>query len=352
MSTSKKTVTKTASAAQPAARKPAAKQVAAKQVPAKKAVSRKPAAKAAAPIPPAAMPAPATAPTTAPATRLRIFQIYYRPEQRRLLDPDFEPYNNQGEHSPLLEFQVFRKLAASSLVADAALWGALSWKFQDKTGMSGRELKAVIAAHPGHDIYFCNPFPELEAQYHNLWLHGETAHPNFLLLSQEFFEAAGLDTGLLTAFTANKLFAAANYFVATPAFWKAYLAFVERAVAKAEAGMSRTAKAMIFSSAADRLGVHAGASYLPFIVERLLGVFLATEGKDFKAHKFALPAKEADLNVHLNLLRQMKNVAMESRSLWMATCWVNYRNLYMQNQYGSEWCKQYLKKVTPADFKA
>lgn len=351
MSTSKKTASKTVAAAPTAARKSSAKQAPAKAQPVQatdpamdpvpvKAAAKKAAVKQ------------ANTKTVQAAPRLRIFQIYYRPEQRRLLDPDFEPYNNEGENSPLLEFEVFRKLASSQLVKDAALWGALSWKFKDKTGMSGRELKAVIAAQPGHDVYYCNPFPELEAQYHNLWLHGETAHPNFLLLCQEFFEAAGLDVGMLTAFTDNKLFAAANYFVATPAFWQAYLAYVGRAIAQAEAGMSRTAKAMIFSSAADRLGLHAGASYLPFIVERLLGVFLATEGKHFSAHKFALPAKEAGLNVHLNLLRQMKNVAVESRSLWMATCWVNYRNLYMLNQYGPEWCKQHLKTITPSDFKA
>ena len=103
--------------------------------------------------------------------------------------------------------------------------------------------------------------------------------------------------------------------------------------------------------AADRIGVHAGASYLPFIVERLFAVFLAEHEKEFSAYKFALPAKEEGLNVHLKLLRQMKDLSVKNKSLWMATCWVNYRNLYMSNIHGAEWCRRYLKDITPTEFK-
>jgi len=130
--------------------------------------------------------------------KVRIFQIYYRPEQRQYLDPAFEPYNNEGDDSPLLEFNVFRKLQNSKHVEGADYWGALSWKFREKTGLGGRQLREVIASHPGFDVYYCNPFPELEGLYHNLWLQGETAHPNFLILCREFFQAAGLDEKAFT----------------------------------------------------------------------------------------------------------------------------------------------------------
>lgn len=296
--------------------------------------------------------APAREPQRATANnRLRIFQIHYQSSQLQQLDPAFEPYNNAGDNSPLLEFNVFRKLLNSNQVKGAELWGALSWKFTQKTGLSGSDLHQIIATNPGFDVYYCNPYPELEAQYHNLWLQGETAHPNFNVLCQEFFEVAGLDADILKSFAPSSLFAAANYFVATPRFWRAYMAFVDTVVARAEGGMSKTAKAMIYSSAADRQGIHAGASYLPFIVERLFSVFLSQKDSVFSAYKFSLPAKENALNVHLKLLKQMKDVAIKSRSLWMATCWVNYRNLYMSNNSGSEWCKRYLRTITPTEFK-
>jgi hypothetical protein len=283
--------------------------------------------------------------------KLRIFQIHYQPEQVAQLDPAFEAYDNTDDASPLLEFNVFRKLHQSELVKGAELWGALSWKFTQKTGLSGADLRGIIASKPGHDVYYCNPYPELEAQYHNLWLQGETAHPNFLVLCQEFFEVTGIRLDHLKAFVPSNLFTASNYFIASPRFWAAYMNFVDDAIAKAESRMSKTARAMIYSSAADRIGVHAGASYLPFIVERLFAVFLAEHEKEFSAYKFALPAKEEGLNVHLKLLRQMKDLSVKNKSLWMATCWVNYRNLYMSNSHGSDWCRKYLKNITPTEFK-
>lgn len=283
--------------------------------------------------------------------KLRLFQIYYRPEQLAALDPDFEPYNNGYDKSPLLEYNVFGKLAKSSKVIGAELWGALSWKFQEKTGLSGADLRKVIAANPGHDVYYCNPHPEFEALYHNLWLQGETAHPNFLVLCREFFEVASIPLEHLTAFVPSSQFASANYFVASPRFWADYTRFVDQAISKAEAGMSKTAKAMIYSAAADRKGMHAGASYLPFIVERLFAVFLANNLTKYSSLKYALPMVDEKLNVHLKLLKQMKDVSINNKSLWMSSCWVNYRNLYMSNAYGAEWCRKYLKGITPMDFK-
>ncbi len=283
--------------------------------------------------------------------KVRIFQIYYRPEQRQFLDPAFEPYNNEGDNSPLLEFNVFRKLMNSELLRGAELWGALSWKFGEKTGLSGEQLLQIIAAHPGHDVYYCNPFPELEAVYHNLWLQGEPSHPNFLILCRDFFQAAGLDESAFTQLMPSSHFAASNYFVATPAFWQGYVGFISDVIARAEKGMSATAKAMIYSAAADRKAMHAGASYMPFIVERLFGVYLSLVQGQYKTHKFTCEQQEAKLNVHLRLLRQMKDVAISSKSLWLATCWANYRNVYMQQLHGADWCKRYLRDITPVQVK-
>lgn len=287
---------------------------------------------------PASVPAPAA---------LRLFQIYYRPEQQAQLDPAFEPYNNEGDKSPLLEFNVFRKLAASELTRGAQLWGALSWKFSDKTGLSGTQLREIIASNPGYDVYYCNPYPGIEGLYHNLWLQGETTHPNFLILCRDFFRSAGLDLAALEELQPSSQFAASNYFVATPAFWQRYLAFIETAVARAEQNMSDIAKAMIHSSAADERGLHAEASYLPFIIERLFGYFLTRHAQGLKAFKYPLHAGKPQLNVHQKLLGQMKEAAVNARSVWLATCWINYRNLYIQISHDKGWVARHLKGISP-----
>jgi hypothetical protein len=70
-------------------------------------------------------------------------------------------------------------------------------------------------------------------------------------------------------------------------------------------------------------------------------------GKDLKAYKIALPERERELNVHLKLLREMKDVACRTKSAWLAACWVNYRNLYLTQTNGPGWCKKYLRNITP-----
>ena len=55
--------------------------------------------------------------------------------------------------------------------------------------------------------------------------------------------------------------------------------------------------------------------------------------------------------MHLRLLREMKDVAHKTKSVWMAACWVNYRNVYVAQTNGREWCEKYLPGITPADVK-
>ena len=278
---------------------------------------------------------------------IKIFQIYYHDRQLPFLDPDFEPYDNAGDKSPLLEFNVFAKLLQSNKLQDAKLWGALSWKFGQKTGLTGARFKQEIAANPGYDVYFCNPHAEVEALYHNLWLQGEVSHPNFIALSKEIFEVAGLPAELLTEIQPSLNFATANYFVATPSFWKRYAAFISRILLAANKKLSPTARAIMFSSTADPTGVHAEASYIPFIVERLFSVFLRTEGHDFRACKISPQDPQGSVNVHLKLLGEMRTLALRTKSSWMASCWVNYRNLYLTNAHGAPWAQRYLKSITP-----
>jgi hypothetical protein len=47
----------------------------------------------------------------------------------------------------------------------------------------------------------------------------------------------------------------------------------------------------------------------------------------------------------------MKDVAWRTKSAWMIACWVNYRNLYLTQTNKKEWCKKYLRAVTPITIK-
>jgi hypothetical protein len=279
---------------------------------------------------------------------VRIFQIHFEPWQRAGLDPAFIPFDNQGVPDELLEFAVFERLARSAAVEGASLWGALSWRFAEKTGMTGTELMADIARTPGCDVYYCNPFPQNEALYHNLWVQGETAHPNFLALVRTLLAAAGIDRDETALIETAQSCSAANYFVGSPAFWQAYLPFVRHILAPVDTRLPPAVQQALHSPDGDALGVHGGASYLPFIVERLFPLFMRTAGAGLRAHKIAVPAAEAAMDVHLTMLRELKDAACRSRSPWLAACWANYRSLYLKQQHGPAWCGTFLRAVTPS----
>jgi len=282
---------------------------------------------------------------------IRIFQIYFESWQRELLDPAFYPLDNSRSTSELMEFNVFEQLQRNAATQGATHWGALSWRFAEKTGMQGSELVKQIMDHPGYDVYFCNPHPYNEALYHNMWVQGEVSHPQFLELVRQFYAAAGLDDKELRTIESSGNFSAANYFVATPKFWDLFIPFVKRVLVTADKKLNSQVRDLLHSKVADDKGLHAGATYIPFIVERLFTTFMRSDGKGLKSYKVAVPERDRELNVHLKLLREMKDVAHRTQSAWLAACWVNYRNLYMSQTNGKEWCEKYLRAITPNEIK-
>ena len=282
---------------------------------------------------------------------LRLFQIYYEPWQRELLDPNFTALDNSKSDSELLEFAVFEKLAKSEYVKGAQLWGALSWRFAEKTGMSGSDWVKAIEANPGCDIYYCDPFPHNEALFHNLWMQGDTTHPQLMALCQAVFQVADLPVEELTHIYPSNQFSAANYFVGSPKFWAAYLPWIANILSLANKKLPPKVRDLLHSKQADERDLHNGATYVPFIVERLFPVFMKTAGKNLKPFKIALPERERELNVHLKLLREMKDIAHKTNSAWLAACWVNYRNLYLTQANSKEWCEKHLRKINPPDIK-
>ena len=277
---------------------------------------------------------------------VRVFQIHYRPEQVALLDPAFLPLDNGGKHDPFFEFGVFKRLTESPQTQGARLWGAFSWKFGQKTGMTGAQLLQTIEDHPGRDVYYCNHLPEIEALFQNLWMHGQTRHPGLIELAQAIFSNAGIDPKVCRLIEPTATFATANFFVATPRFWFAYIAFVERILQPALADPILGPR--ILSDRADPKNIHVGATYLPFIIERLFGVFLdSREGRTFHTMQYPVPTQESRLNPHLRRLRQMKQAAWKTRSSWMLQCWYGYRNLYLEHLNGADWVATQLPAISP-----
>lgn len=278
---------------------------------------------------------------------IKIFQIYFESWQKDLLDPKFIAIDNSKFTSETREFDVFNRLSKSEFIKGATLWGALSWRFTEKTGMTGNDLIKEILANPNQDLYFCNPEPEYEAIYHNLWLQGIPSHPKFMEVCQAFFKATGLPLDSFIAIEPIQITSSANFFIASEKFWTLYLPWIQNLLNVANKKMPTQMRDLMHSSIADEKNIHQGASYVPFIIERLLPIFLKTVGSSLKSYKFNMLEPLKKLDVHLRLLREMKDVAYKTNSPWLAACWVNYRNLYLTQTKGIAWCKNYLRQVTP-----
>jgi len=283
---------------------------------------------------------------------VRIFQIHFKEDQAEHLDPSFEQYDNHGVEDETHEFAVFEKLHAQMSKAagkGVTHWGAVSWRFNEKTGLAGAELIRLVQTNPGVDVFYMNPYPYNEALFQSGWLQGHTTHPDLLDIAGGFLKAAGLDSSDFLRVASSAHFSSANYFVGTPEFWRRYIPFIREAITRAEKKMPAALKKRLHSSAADPRNLHHGSTYLPFIIERMFPLFMAADGKGLVARKVPLPAREKKLNEHLKSLRLMKDVAVKDKSEWLLRAWMNYRNLYVSNVCSKEWCAKYLPALNPKE---
>jgi hypothetical protein len=274
-------------------------------------------------------------------SRCTVFQIFFDPVQRGSLDTAFVPYDNGGRTTERLEFDVFRRLAASSSVQSMAHWGAVSWRFYEKTGIRGRELLSVVRAAPNIDLWFCNPYPYLEALFPSYWYQGHTTHPGLGQIAREFFTMAALPAQDLDRFEPASHFSAANYFVGSPRFWESYLPFVTAMLEKVDQGASPEWRERLRSPEADPKRWHRGAGYLPFIIERLLPTFLRGPGAHLAVRRYPVPREEAKLNDELRTLRIMKDQAIAQRSVDLAREWMERRNRYVIPRCKPEWWAEF-----------
>lgn len=280
---------------------------------------------------------------------MNISQIFYKDYQRPFLDKAFKPLDNSGFDDETLEFAVFQRLYGDGVFEDSDYFGGLSWRFKEKTGLTGGQLLETVRSEPDVDLFYMNPFPHNEALHQSLWLHGETAHPKFLEIAQAFLVSAGFEEVELYKFTHSSQFSVCNYFVGRAAFWRAYIPFVEGCLARAEANMPGALRQMLHSVDGDWKGIHKGSTYVPFIVERLLPVFLRSDaGRVLSIRQVPLPAREAALNADLRELRQMKDMAVLARSDRILDLWREKREAYCRIYFSKEWCNRNLKMLNDA----
>jgi hypothetical protein len=102
------------------------------------------------------------------------------------------------------------------------------------------------------------------------------------------------------------------------------------------------------SEDADWRKLHHASTYVPFIVERLFTVFLHSYSRHLKVQKIPCPLGESNMSDDLRELRNMKDVAVLSRSNKILAMWQKDRSDYFRKTSGAWWCERYLGRLIAA----
>jgi hypothetical protein len=158
---------------------------------------------------------------------IRMFQIYYRPDMLSALDPAFVPYDNTSNERPdLREWWCWNKIHNSYLVRDVEYWGAVSFRFYEKTKISGEKFLEFFKNNPGYDTYYVCPWNIFSVkQNNNVWVQGDVYHPGLSALANEILTKLGFNIDV-TQIKMSDAYFYCNFFVANKLFWDSYMKFI------------------------------------------------------------------------------------------------------------------------------
>ena len=205
---------------------------------------------------------------------MKIFQLYYKPEQVEFLDPAFTPYSNTDNPRPeLREWYIWDKEYENYCKQGLDMWGFVSWKFTAKTGLTGKQVLDHIQANPEHDVYLFNPCIVNEALFINNWEQGDIYHPNISAIGNSFLKKIGYEDYEVKEVLLDRTRTVfANYVVGNRKFWDGFMEFSRKLFS--ESDKDPEFKQQVFGEGLSR---YAGDPTLPnftFLIERLLPTYL------------------------------------------------------------------------------
>lgn len=209
---------------------------------------------------------------------LHLYQIWYDEKSR----PD--------EHSGIEAFDCrnkpeFLKREIAHLIRfydeivkhadDDCYFALFSPRFNEKTGLTIKQVKDFVSNNPNQDVYLFNPFPMHVYLDMNVWENGEYRHKGLKKLTQQLFDTAGVNFDIYAMHRNNiSTTIYCNYWVASKPFLDNFIKFVKHLDSSVEK-MPDLKKAQYFS----KTQYNTEASFYPFIFERLICTFLLMNSK-------------------------------------------------------------------------
>ena len=201
---------------------------------------------------------------------LAIYQIYYDEFSKKELFPFFIPYDNSKVASKWYEYGVFRQNFLNKKYKAFEYTGFVSWKFQGKTNISGREFIKFIENHSGYDVYFINPFQGNTYRFKNVWECGDFFHPGLMEIVDYIFRNLNYNIDINKMVNSNQDTLYSNYWVGNEKWWNLYMEFCEPIYSFIETSGDSFIHERILKEADSGNK----ASFIPFIMERMFSTVI------------------------------------------------------------------------------
>ena len=204
---------------------------------------------------------------------IEIYQIYFKPELKEHLDPRFTPIDNTANPRPdLREWYNWDQEHEGILEKGLDLWGFVSWKFKQKTGLDGDQVFKFIKDNPGYDVYLFNPCIVNEAVFLNSWEQGDIHHPNISDIGNKFLRKLGYDYDVREYIIDRRKNVFANYVIGSAKFWTGFMEFSRRLFT--EADKDPVFKEEVFGAGRSNYAHDKSLPNFTFLIERLIPSYI------------------------------------------------------------------------------
>lgn len=213
--------------------------------------------------------------------KFKIYQPYFNNDDRLLVDPGFEPFDNTANPAPHLR-EYYINLIVKDLANKEGLdyWGSFSLRWKEKLpGCDSNFVIDRINGNPGYDVYFFNGFIDQVLQSYNVWEQGLWHHRHLVTIMESALSLMGLDPNLVYQPMGRKTAFFACYCVANAEFWNGYLAMVDKFVSVMPLLPQEVQDLLCGPSHYSR---DPNLWNFPFIQERLFSTYLVLNQKNLR----------------------------------------------------------------------
>jgi hypothetical protein len=204
---------------------------------------------------------------------IKIYQAYYREDQKTHLDKEFEPFDNTANPvKNLYEHYIYHQVRKRALAEGVDRWGVFSWQWRKKLQhIEPAAVLGMVEQVSDAEVLIFNAYPEDELVAYNVWEQGAWSHPYIVVLGRKLLELMNENPDLIYLPMDRATYCAANYFIGTAKFWDGLLEFLDRYVAAIDK-LDPEHKKMLYSSAGYE--PNPALDYTGFICERLISTYL------------------------------------------------------------------------------